>query len=38
MRFCDSNHEVTAKQAREKQQHQKAKIKFMLMKIQNIRS
>jgi len=34
MRFCDSNHEITQTQQEEKQQHHKAEINFMLMRIQ----
>ena len=37
MHFCDLNHQVTWMQQGKKQQHQRAKVKFMLMKIQNIR-
>jgi len=37
MHFCDSNHEVTRMQQEEKQQHQRAEINFMLLKIQNIK-
>jgi len=33
MRFCDSNHEVTRMQQEKKQQHQRAGINFMLMRI-----
>jgi len=31
--FCGSNHEVTRMQQEKKKQHQRAKVKFMLMKI-----
>jgi len=33
MHFCASNHEVTRMQQEEKQQHPKAEINFMLMKM-----
>jgi len=32
IRFCDSNHEVTRMQQEKEQQHQRATIKFLLMK------
>ena len=36
MHFCDSNQEVARMQQEKQQQHQRAKINFMLIKIQNI--
>jgi len=33
MHLCDSNHEIAQMQQEEKQQHQRAEIDFMLMKM-----
>jgi len=33
MHFCDSTHDITQMQHEEKQQHQRAGINFMLMRI-----
>jgi len=38
MHFSDSNHEVTQMQQEEKQQHQRAEINFILMRIQNLKT